>query len=156
MAQQPTGRPLTGRTVLGITAAGFAVVIGANMALVWAALGSFPGLEVRNSYVASQGFDRERAAQRALGWTARVSYRPGRVTLVVLDRDGARVLPAAITASVGRATHMAQDRALAFAPGAGGLVAPARLEPGPWQVRIAATAADGTGFRQRLDLRVPQ
>jgi len=156
MTQQDTGRPLTGRTVLLVTIGAFAVVVGANMALVYAALGSFPGLEVKNSYVASQSFDRDRAAQQALGWTARVGYQPGRVTLALTDPQGQPVIPASIGGTVGRATHIAQDQALAFNTGVAEMDAPARLEPGLWQVRIEARSADGTAFRQRLDLRVAE
>lgn len=156
MTQQETGRPLTGRTVLLVTIGAFAVVVGANMALVYAALGSFPGLEVKNSYVASQSFDRDRAAQQALGWTARVGYRPGRVTLAFTDLQGQPVIPASISGTVGRATHVAQDQALAFNTGVAEMDAPARLEPGLWQVWIEAHSTDGTAFRQRLDLRVAE
>ena len=148
------GRPLTGRKVLLITVTAFAIVIGANLALVYAALGSFPGLEVKNSYVASQSFDRDRTAQEALGWVAQVSYQNDRVTLALTDSEGNSVTPAEITGRVGRATHVADDQALAFAPGSQGLVAPARLDTGLWRVWVEARSDDGTLFRQRLDLRV--
>lgn len=154
MADTRTANPLTGRKVLLITVTAFAVVIGANLALVYSALGSFPGLEVKNSYVASQTFDRDRAAQEALGWVARVSYQQDRLTLALTDADGNPVVPASLTGTVGRATHVASDQMLAFGPGERGHVAPARLDHGLWHVRIEAVSEDGTVFRQRLDLRV--
>ena len=58
-------KPLTGRKVLLIAVAAFGVVIAANLAMLLAATGTFPGLVVKNSYVASQGFDAKTAAQRA-------------------------------------------------------------------------------------------
>ncbi|MEM8869660.1 MAG: FixH family protein [Pseudomonadota bacterium] len=150
-----TVKPLTGRKVFAITLGCFAVIFGANMALLYSALGSFPGLEVKNSYVASQSFDRHRAAQQALGWEASVSYAPGRIALRVTDRSGQMVTPRILSASVGRATHVKDDQQLAFGPSAEGMVSPARLSPGFWQVRLVAEAADGTRFAQRLALRVP-
>ncbi len=38
-----------------------------NLSLLWAALGSFPGLEVANSYVASQNFDADRRTHALFG-----------------------------------------------------------------------------------------
>ncbi len=150
-----TAKPLTGRKVLAITVAAFGVILAANMAMLFAALGSFPGLEVKNSYVASQSFDRDRAAQAALGWTAKVTYAPGRLTLVVTDAQGGMVTPQITSAIVSRPTHIKDDQILAFAPGTDGLVSPVQLAPGNWQLRLQAQAPDGTRFLQRLDLTVP-
>ena len=47
---------LTGKHVLAITVSAFAVIIGVNVLLAVKAVSTFPGLEVDNSYVASQGF----------------------------------------------------------------------------------------------------
>ena len=63
-----TAKPLTGRKVFLMFAAAFSVIIGVNLILAYKAVTTFPGLEVKNSYVASQSFDAERAAQLALGW----------------------------------------------------------------------------------------
>ena len=46
----------------------FGVIIAVNLTLAFNAVRTFPGLEVKNSYVASQSFDADRAAQNALGW----------------------------------------------------------------------------------------
>jgi len=62
-------RQLTGRHVLMIFVGAFTVIIGVNIALAYNAVRTFPGLEVKNSYVASQEFNTRRAAQVALGWT---------------------------------------------------------------------------------------
>mgnify|MGYP001760938923 FL=1 len=67
-------RPLTGKHVLAITLVAFGVIIGVNVLMAVKAVGTFPGLEVANSYVASQDFDRERAAQAALDWTVTPDY----------------------------------------------------------------------------------
>ena len=51
-------KELTGRHVFGIFAVGFGTIIAVNMVLAISAVRTFPGLEVDNSYVASQQFGR--------------------------------------------------------------------------------------------------
>ena len=46
----------------------FSVIISVNLVLAFNAVRTFPGLEVKNSYVASQSFDEDRATQLALNW----------------------------------------------------------------------------------------
>ena len=60
-------RELTGAKVFAITAGAFGVIIAVNVVLAVKAVQTFPGLEVANSYVASQSFDAERTAQQKLG-----------------------------------------------------------------------------------------
>lgn len=148
-------RPLTGRKVLVITLGAFAVILGANLTLLYAAIGSFPGLEVRNSYVASQVFDVEREAQERLGWSSAVAYADGVLDLRLTGSGGAPARPAAIAARIGRMTTTRDDRVLDLTAGAAGWSAALDLDPGPWAIWIEATAADGTAFRQRLPFSVP-
>ena len=68
-------KQLTGRHVLMIFCGAFGIIIGVNLLLAWSAVSTFPGLEVKNSYVASQQFDERKAAQEALGWTAPMPQR---------------------------------------------------------------------------------
>lgn len=147
-------KPVTGRKVLAIALGAFGVIITANMALVYAAIGSFPGLEVKNTYVASQSFDTDRAEQAALGWTVDASYSPGTLRLAFTDDAGLPFHPADIIASVGRATHANADRDLSFQVVAEGYSAPANLQPGKWELRLSAHDAKGATFRQRLTLMV--
>lgn len=149
-----TGKPLTGRKVFAITAGAFAVIIGVNLFMAFQAVGTFPGLEVKNSYVASQSFDAERRAQLALGWDVSAEAGDGQVRLTILDPDGFPVEPAALSATLGRATVTSADLAPEFRFDGRAMVAPARLDRGNWNLRIAATAADGTVFRQRIVLHV--
>ncbi len=64
-------RVITGRHVLIGFCAAFGVIIAVNLWLAISAVRTFPGLDVPNSYVASQTFDKRRAAQEALGWATR-------------------------------------------------------------------------------------
>lgn len=145
---------LTGRRVFTITAAAFAVIIAANVALVVAAIRTFPGLEVANSYVASQSFDTDRIAQEALGWTLTPAYADGRLTLTFTDRDGHPAPVADLAVLVGRPTEASDDSTPAFVNVGGTFAAPMTLAPGKWMLRVDATAPDGTRFHQRLDLFV--
>lgn len=147
-------RPLSGRSALAIAVLAFGSVIAANVTMAVFAIGSFPGLEVRNSYVASQNFDAEVKAQQALGWTATTAYAPGRLTVDLRGRDGAVVVPESLTVLVTRPTEARDDRSVAMAPDGAVWAGAADLAPGRWRVRISAVAADGTAFRVVRDIRV--
>lgn len=147
-------RPVTGKTVLAITLAGFGTVIGVNLLMAVLAVGSFPGLEVQNSYVASQTFDAEAKAQAALGWTSAVAYAGGRLVVDLRGPDGLPVRPAALSVLVTRPTEAREDRAVALAFDGRGWSGPVDLGPGRWRVRLSAAAADGTPFRVVRDLMV--
>ncbi|MCZ0961622.1 FixH family protein [Paracoccus benzoatiresistens] len=144
-------RELTGRHVLIITLAAFGVIIAVNVVMAVLAVGSFPGLEVKNSYVASQQFDRERQAQQGLGWTARASHDGGELAIQILDRHGRHPILRDFSATIGRPTHKRADVTPDFHVAGGVYRAPLDLEPGNWNIHVQAVAEDGTQFRQRLD-----
>ncbi len=145
---------ITGRHVLVVTVSAFAVIIGVNLTLAWQAVATFPGLEVKNSYVASQRFDADRAAQLALGWEVSAEIEGDRLIVAILGPDGAPARPASLDATLGRATHVADDMVPDFAFDGRAFVAPVDLAAGYWNLRLAAVADDGTPFRQRLELYV--
>ena len=145
-------RELTGRHVLFITLSAFCVIIAVNLVMAFLAVGSFPGLEVKNSYVASQQFDRERAAQQNLGWTAKAGYDGGQIVIEIVDATGAHPVLRDLSATIGRPTHKRDDVTPQFEQAGGGIYrAPLELEPGAWNIHVQAVAPDGTAFRQRLD-----
>ena len=152
------GKPLTGRKVLAIFVGAFALIVGVNVFMAWNAIGTFPGLEVKNSYVASQTFDAERAAQEALGWETSAAVEGDSVQLTITGPDGKPARVESIEATIGRATHRGDDQVLAFRQNEFGVhvaqVAP--LDFGKWDVRFVATAANGTPFRQRLIVILPE
>lgn len=153
--QASGARPLTGRQFLFILLGAFAVILTANLTLAFSALNTFPGLEVRNSYIASRGFDERRAAQEALGWSVAVRYERGVFGLQVSDAEGrAADNIAEIDVVVGRPTHEREDRRPELERVAETYAAPMDLAPGAWSVRVNATASDGTAFQQRLSLHV--
>ena len=145
--------PMTGRKVFALFALGFGTIIAVNAALAVNAVRTFPGLEVRNSYVASQHFDEERAAQEALGWQAETRVDEGRLVISLTGKDGAPVEPSVLGVTIGRPTTDAEDRELKLLRDGAAYVAAMPGGAGAWQVRIAARSDDGTPFRQRITIR---
>lgn len=149
-----TGRPLTGRKVLAIVVSAFGVIIAVNLVMAWKAVSTFPGLEVANSYVASQNFDMDRAAQEALGWRVSHEYRDGVLALVMRDAQGLPAPARNLQVMVGRTTHDRDDRPVDLQLSGGIYSAKIALEPGAWLLHLQAEAPDGTPFRQRYDMFV--
>lgn len=149
-------RELTGPKVLAISVASFGLIISVNFFMAFQAVTTFPGLEVDNSYVASQTFDADRTAQIALGWTVTPTYDPAKhqMHLDFRGADGAAVTLRDLTVLIGRATEAKDDLHPAFTQTSTDYVATADLTMGKWMVQIEARAADGTLFRQRLQLWV--
>ncbi len=150
------GKPLTGKHVALMFGGAFAVIISVNLTLAFNAVRTFPGLETKNSYVASQAFERERQAQLALGWDVALDYEAEVLRLSFRDQAGP-IFPDITYAVLGRATHVKQDLTPEFEARYNAYEAEiGTLEPGNWNLRLVAEAEDGTLFRRRIVLRVPQ
>lgn len=152
-------RELTGRHVLAITIGAFSVIIAVNLVMATKAIGTFPGLETKSSYIASQHFQAEREAQQHLGWRAWLEATDGMLVLTIVDAAGQGVLPQSLSVQLRRPTHQRDDVMLELMPEAPGRwSAPARLERGNWNADVRAETAEGGAFRQRLflDIRAPR
>lgn len=149
-------RELKGWHVLVITCSAFAIIIGVNLLMAYKAISTFPGLEVQSSYVASQDFDSDRAAQIALGWTLTPGYDLAKqeLSLRFTDKAGAPVTVAALEVLLGRTTEAKDDSNPVFQQVAGVYVANVALTKGKWMLHVEAKAPDGTLFQQRIDLYV--
>ena len=147
---------ITGRQVFGFTAGAFGIIIAVNLVLAYKAVSTFPGLEVANSYVASQDFDRNRLAQEALGWALSASYEAGekRLYLRFVDTDGMPAPVSEVSVLVGRTTEARDDQTPVLQNASGLWTAPLDLTRGKWLLRVEAKAADGTQFSQRIGLYV--
>ncbi|MFY0617302.1 MULTISPECIES: FixH family protein [unclassified Shimia] len=154
MAEQQAEKKFTGFHFLMIFVCAFGVIIAVNITLAWQAVATFPGLEVKNSYVASQEFDQRRDAQEALGWTVSAKSSGGLLILSIIDVDGRPVQVSNLQAVLGRATHVQDDREPDFQFDGKAYVAREELKPGNWNIRMKATALDGTAFEQRVVLRI--
>lgn len=143
-------RPLTGRKVLAIAVAAFGTIIAANLTLAYSAVQSFPGIEVKNGYIASQSFERDRAAQVLLGWNTEASYEKGMLNVIVRDRDGAAAPLQDTVIHLGRPTTAARVLEMAPATDGAGWLASVSLAPGPWRIDILGVTPKGDRFRQHL------
>ncbi len=152
MIQEP--RVITGRHVLIGFVSAFAVIISVNLFLAYSAVRTFPGLEVENSYVASQEFNVRKAEQEALGWTVQADHANGKLILAITDTEGKPVQVGALEAIVGRATHVFDDVTPEFVFNGQAYIAYLDLGLGNWNIRMEATALDGTKFTQRVILHI--
>jgi len=150
-----TERRITGYHVLFGFVAAFGVIITVNLLLAYNAVKTFPGLEVKNTYVASQQFNARKAEQVALGWEIDADLKDGQLILSIVDADGP-VEVQSITATLGRATTVADDMSPDLKFNGTAYVAPVDLRAGNWNIRILAVAPDGTTFQQRVILHVVQ
>ncbi|PCJ04397.1 MAG: nitrogen fixation protein FixH [Rhodobacteraceae bacterium] len=147
-------KEFTGRHAAMVFVSFFGVIITVNLVLAYNAVRTFPGLEVKNGYIASQTFDRRRTAQEALGWSVYASATDGQVMLEITDQQGNPVEVAKLTSTLGRATHIRDDQTPDFQFNGTAYVAPAQLGAGNWNIRMVARAENGTEFTQRVILHV--
>jgi len=147
-------RQFTGRHAAMVFVGAFGVIFAVNITLAVFAIKTFPGLEVKNSYVASQEFDARRSAQVALGWSVWADSRDGMVFLSITDENGQPVEVASLDATLGRATQIKDDIKPDFQFDGTAYVAPADLGKGNWNIRMTARAKNGTEFSQRVILHV--
>lgn len=149
-----SGKPITGRQVFFFVSGAFAIIIGVNITMAYFAVSTFPGLEVKNSYVASQKFDAKRASQMALGWDVEPTYADGVLEIAITDASGAPVQAQSLSGILGRATHDREDTTPSFTFANGVFSTPADLGIGNWNFRMQAIAPDGTPFQQRVVIHV--
>ncbi len=153
----PTTQPkqFTGRHMLFAMLAFFGVIITVNLTMAMFANSTWTGLVVKNSYVASQAYNREleqAKVQAARGWTGNISYSDGSVVLSLTDKAGQPVLLETLIARIGRpAFEQADHRVAMVHQGNGVYHAEDTLEPGIWQVSVRGTSSQGD---YRLDTRL--
>ncbi|MBT2130542.1 FixH family protein [Aliiroseovarius lamellibrachiae] len=145
---------LTGKHVLAITVSAFAIIIGVNVFMAYSAITTFPGLETKNSYVASQQFNRLKAAQEGLGWDVGAKIEGETLILDIKDKAGDPVKVASIYAILGRATQVKDDQEPAFTQSSTGAYVAnvGALDGGNWNLRLNATAENGVTFQQRIQI----
>jgi nitrogen fixation protein FixH len=138
--------------VLAAMLAFFGAIIAVNAAFAVIAIRSFPGEDVRRSYLQGIQFNQTleaRRAQAALGWRAvtALRQRDGEAVLEVTlrQRDGQPITAASITGEMQWPTTASFDRDLTFTPlGDGRYEARlGALEHGRWRLRARAEAEAG-------------
>lgn len=146
--------PITGPKFFAIFASFFIVIIAVNIVMATSAIETFPGLVVKNSYVASQSFDRDRAAQEALGWSVDATVDGDHIEIAITNANGAAVEPATVAATFGRPTTTRDDQELELTFDGSVFRGPIDYEPGQWRLWITATADNGTEFKQELQVHI--
>ena len=129
-------RELKGSHVLIIALSAFAIIIAANLTMLFSATGTFPGLVVKNSYVASQGWNARTEAQQALAWQSAVSYRDGTLQITLADRAGTPVATDLVI-TLGRPTTDRDDVTHRVAVREGSASLSIALDQGTWRVDLA-------------------
>lgn len=143
--------PLTGRHVFAIVGLFFGTVFAVNVALAIFATGTFPGLVVKNSYVASQNYNAllaEAQVQAESGFKAQLTVKIGVVEFRLADASGAPLRKLAVTAHAGRPASSRDDRAIAFTETGEYYRAEAALPAGRWIVDVEARDGETLVFRQ--------
>ncbi|MEO0543134.1 MAG: FixH family protein [Pseudomonadota bacterium] len=146
-------KTINGWHVFAMFGLGFGIIIAVNMTLAINAVRTFPGVEVKNSYVASQKFDASRAAQQALNWNVSAQLQ-GNALSLTFEKDGAAVAPHIESAVFGRATSVAADQAPKFVFDGEKFVAEVEAGAGNWNLRVVARAENGVQFQQRIVVEV--
>ena len=146
-------KTITGWHVFGMFALGFGIIIAVNMTLAINAVRTFPGVEVKNSYVASQQFDANRTAQEALDWDVAARLNGNILSLEIL-KDGTGIAPVIESAVFGRATSTAADQTPHFIFDGDKYTADVEAGTGNWNLRVVARADNGALFQQRIIVEV--
>ena len=135
-------KEFTGRKMAAILVAGFGVVVAVNFTMAAIASGSFSGVVVENSYVASQKFNGWLDAaerQEALGWKAEPSRAGDRLALILENVPET----ATVSAQVRRPLGQADTRELTFVQtGDSRLLSSEALPGGRWIVRVFIEQGD--------------
>lgn len=136
-------RPFTGRHMTLILVVFFGVVVGVNLLMARFATGTFGGVVVENSYIASQQFNTwldEARTEKALGWTVVTAWRPDGRLAVSATGPGAG---AALTGMARHPLGRLPDVPLTFtADGNGGFVSREAVPEGRWTLRLEMKDGD--------------
>ncbi len=145
-------KEFTGRHMLGIVMSFFAVVISVNLAMAYFASKSWSGLIVHNTYVASQHFDEDVEATRALherGWVADLQIGDDSVVYTLEDASGSPVGAGEVVILFQRPASELQDHEIHLLPEKRGRFASeGSIEPGQWLARIDVKDGDTVLFRE--------
>jgi len=155
----PQKGEFTGKHMLFVIVSFFAVIIGVNIVMATMAIGSWTGLVVENSYVASQEYNEKLAvahARDALGWKGGMDYRNGELVFTLVDGDGAPVTLDGVSVEVSRPIGVEGDRIVELAQVADGSHRVAvDLDQGVWNAAIVARVPGEADYEHRARLLAP-
>ncbi len=147
---QAAPRKFTGWHMTGILVAFFGTVMAVNFTMAGFALSTFGGIQVENSYVASQNFNEwldAAAEQEKLGWDVTLEQAAGGKLRVVAQGPGADL---SVIAHARHPVGRKPDTSLTFTRQPdGSFLSDEALEPDRWIVRLEL--ADGDKVWKRED-----
>ncbi|MGI9380271.1 MAG: FixH family protein [Methyloligellaceae bacterium] len=153
-------KQFTGRHMLVLIVSFFGVVITVNIVLAIFATQSWTGLVVKNSYVASQDFNKLQAKtdrQKVLGWQSELVVEENGVVLKFRDREGEPLTGLRVIARMQRPSHENDDHDLMFREnGPGQFVYRGDIARGLWNLRIVARDGKGGELDRIYRLRIRQ
>jgi nitrogen fixation protein FixH len=148
----------TGWHMVGVLGLFFGTIILVNATLAVFATGTWTGLVVENSYVASQHYNEKleaAEAQTARGWQDSLAYSNDRLSFTLRDAEGAPIMAERVTATIGRPAYEALDHELILgATSPGHYAAQDVLAPGYWDVTVRATTAAGQDWHLTYRLQI--
>ncbi|MHA7898341.1 MAG: FixH family protein [Henriciella sp.] len=150
------GKPLKGWHVLLIMLGFFGVIFAVNGVFLYHAITSFPGEDVKKSYVQGLNYNdtlAARAAQAELGWTAEAGLQNGDLIFRLQDAEGVPLSNLAVIGEIRRRATRDADQSVVFQANAAGeyVVPSAALEPGQWALRISVYDAAGETLLFNVD-----
>lgn len=150
-----SGRKFTGWHMTGILVAFFGVVVSVNVFMARAAISTFGGTVVDNSYVASQKFNGwldKAESQKALGWTVTARLNGSRNVELTADVGQVPLRNAAVEALVRHPLGRVPERSLRFDQTQDGIwTSREALPAGRWIVHLTVRRG-GEAHRQVEDL----
>ena len=145
----------TGKHMLISLLCFFGVIITVNFTMAFLASGSWTGLVVKNSYVASQHFNEElkhAKLQRKAGLSSEVHYKAGSLFFKMRDQDANSVSIQNLTAEYGRPAYEQADQKQELLQKSGDVFEIAlKLEPGVWAIKLTGDTAQ---MPYRRDVRL--
>lgn len=137
----PTEKPLKGWHVLLIMLSFFGVMFAVNGVFLYHAITSFPGEDIKKSYVQGLKYNdtlAARAAQAELGWQAEAGLENGQIVFRLYDRNDQPLSSLAVIGELRRMATRDEDRALVFASQYDGsyTVDVGDLQKGQWHLRL--------------------
>lgn len=140
---------LRGMHVLVTLLAFFGAIIAINVAFAVAAAKSFPGEDVRRSYLQGLNYNEtlaERRAESARGWRAGVEadWQAEAIIVRIVDAEGRGIAGLTMEGALRRPLDARQDAPLAFTDLGGGdyRAAIPNGAPGAWELRAEARRGD--------------
>ncbi|WP_199556086.1 FixH family protein [Sandaracinobacteroides hominis] len=148
-------KPLTGRRVLAIFAAGFGIILAVNLTMAVLATRTFPGMVVENSYVASQNFNaglEAGRAQQARGWKVTPEVKDKALLVTARTSAGAALKGAQVEALLTHPLGQVPPVRLALLPGPEGRYS-ATLPQGLWDMELTVQrGGERHWLRQRIEV----